>query len=262
MDSERADRDNELCKLLLNVSPFDQVFSSARETAAMTEKSKDVGGKLEALTASELFNTAKEFLTDDFDLYEAMSKVVDVFEDFDICCRDVPATKPQPETITTAISSILTQIAQLADPVFAKVRISFKQFEEEVGKALSDTAAAGPDPEVWKRLLQDCSISTCNMGLRKCMDVVNKICNRVGTDQLALYVELEKFLQTSSALTDVCKAVGDIAGDEGNSQFLGEACQRLHVFEKLYHAESKARPSISSRAALLLLCDVAACTYS
>ena len=61
LDKERGDNNNELCKLIVNVPPFDEIFTEMREKTRVTDNLKDVEGKLVALASSEALKTAKHF---------------------------------------------------------------------------------------------------------------------------------------------------------------------------------------------------------
>ena len=55
LDKESGDNKNELCKLIVKISPFDEIFTEMREKARVTENLKDVEGKLVALASSAAF---------------------------------------------------------------------------------------------------------------------------------------------------------------------------------------------------------------
>ena len=124
IDKERGDNKNELCKLLVNVAPFDEIISDMREKARVTENLKDVEEKLVALATSEAFKTAKDVLAGEHSLSDAMSTVTVVFEELDLQCRDLPATKVQSENIMAGLMSIFTALEELAAPPFFNLQMT------------------------------------------------------------------------------------------------------------------------------------------
>ena len=93
LDRERTEHDNELCKVRVNLSPYDLYVSSARENSLVSERSKDLEDKLQTLTTTDTFKALKAIMgREEFTAVEAMPAAISLFEECEIRCRDIPAT--------------------------------------------------------------------------------------------------------------------------------------------------------------------------
>ena len=242
LDKERGE-DNELCKLIVNVSPFDEIFVEMREKARVTEKLKDVEGKLVALASSAALKTAEGILSAEHTLADAMSSVTIVFEEFDLQCRDLPATKVQSDSVMTGITSILTDLANLTAPVLDRLSDDIQEVEREICQVLEATTATTP-PELlpWKSMWEKCPLAIGNAGVKQWLNIVTCICNKVSMVLPGHFAGFLGYLAGSEVLSGLIGAtlplLESIAAEmTDKTQVVGQACKAMAEFQKFYDSK-------------------------
>ena len=267
IDKERGDNKNELCKLLVNVAPFDEIISDMREKARVTENLKEVEEKLVALATSEAFKTAKDVLAGEHSLFDAMSTVTVVFEELDLQCRDLPATKVQSESIMAGLTSIFTALEELAAPPFYRLSIDISNVEKQVVAALeATTATTAPEIEAWMCLKDTCSLAVGNLGVRQWIAIVKRVCSKGNMELSEFFQGLCRYLSASEVFVDLINAtftvIQSIAAPEAErTQVVADTCRALNEFLKSYDRTCEVIALACSCAVLFSLCCVQLLTF-
>jgi hypothetical protein len=191
----------------VNDSPFDDIFIDMREKAGVAENLKDVEGKLVALASTEAFRAATLLLSAEHTIADAMSTVTVVFEELDLQCRDLPATKVQSESIMAGLTSIFTALEELAAPPFYRLSIDISNVEKQVVAALeATTATTAPEIEAWMCLRDTCSLAVGNLGVRQWITIVKRVCSKGNMELSEFFQGLCRYLSASEVFVDLINA--------------------------------------------------------
>ena len=262
LDKERGDNKNELCKLIVNVSPFDEIFTEMREKARVTENLKDVEGKLVALASSEAFKAATKLLSAEHTIADAMSTVTVVFEEFDLQCRDLQVTKVQSDHIMAGVTTILAALADLTLPVLDMLAIHVQTVEKDVAAALeATTATTSPKLSAWRLIKDYCPLGVGNIGVRQWLAIVNGVCSKVNMQSPNHFEAFSRYLSQSEVFMGLINATFELIGrvaeaDADKTQVVGDACKAINEFQKSYDPKCDVLPLACSRVVLLALFEL------
>ena len=188
---------NELCVLLANVSPFDEILTEARDRAADGTKVNTMSEHLKKISESEAFSAAKES--------GSCEDLLAFMDQLDVTMRDVPKTNPN--EIVLALNAVLGDAAHLCDPIVLKCQSHFTSASASVIEALKGTEDSGPVEATWKLIKPSCMFG---VALQKAHATVAGICKRVAIDPPQSLTQHEHVLQRSMAFSTLHEAVSKL----------------------------------------------------
>ena len=236
VDAERHYFDNDFCKFIVNVGPFDQLLTSVRSRALTNTKRKDFEERLRAFQDNQHVVDLKK--ADELDMPQAVSLLLAVADDYEVFCRDMPTgNEYKTDSLVASLKEHFQSMATLWSPLCAKSKLIVKGFSKKMFELLQDTATSGPDREAWKQMIAEGTGSVYRPALHKCIDLVTAACEHSGIDKPEVLQQQQSHLRAASAVTGLATSVADLCAPANppiSPQSIGEACKMMVIFEKTF----------------------------
>ena len=263
-DEEREHTNNELCKILANMAPFDGVLRAVRERALSNEKRKGFEAKLASLQDSEHFSTLKRAMgvgcLGFFTLSTIKPMLSSFLDEYEILCQDMPAgNECKADSLVEALNHNFQDVTYLWQPAFIKAVEALDTFSDAVCAALVGTAESGPAKVQWNQIIETHTSANATSGLQRCLTVMAGACTRTGIKAPEALKQkkhtLMKCCALSSLVTAIChlRAIADEVSASADevaasadtekmntwSGLVGEACKMLKYFENVYDEKKR-----------------------
>jgi hypothetical protein len=239
VDDERVNQDNDFCKFIVNVSPFDQLLTSVRSRALANTKRKDFEERLRAFQDNQHVVDLKK--ADELDMPQAVSLLLAVADDYEVFCRDMPTgNEYKTDSLVASLKEHFQSMATLWSPLCAKSKLIVDGFSKKMFELLQDTATSGPDREAWKQMIAEGTGSVYRPALQKCIDLVTAACEHSGIDKPEVLQQQQSHLRAASAVTGLATSVAELCAPADppiSPQSIGEACKMMVIFEKTFNAQ-------------------------
>ena len=247
IDDERLNHNNEFCKFITNVAPFDAMVAGVRDRAAKSLKRLGFEQKLQSFSDSEESKTLQEG-TEELDLAAAMARLLALADKYEIFCRDMPVQSDcASDSLREALKIHFQDMVKMWAPLVKRVKTMSTAFQEGMKDLVKDTRQSGPDKAKLKLLIQNGTTSVYTSALQRCIGIVTKHCTFTGVEKPNDIEEQQRTLTQAAATEGLASSCIHLCTLEGgvtieaspplSSELIGDACKKLQDFNKAFDQE-------------------------